>query len=620
MCGLMGILSTGPVRLSDSQCCRLRDLLSHRGPDGAGLWRGGFSGTPGPEIVLGHRRLAVLDPSPAGGQPMATPDGRFVLVYNGELYNEPALRAQLQHEGVRFHTTCDTETVLWWLATRGTAGLHDLRGMFAIAMLDRLERRVLMARDPLGVKPLYWWRGRPGGEDVFVFASEPGPILAHPAVTAEPDLVAVSAYLTTSRSVLGERTMFEGVRSLVPGGAVTIDYDGTRFRAEFRTARIPRTALPQTPEARIGMTREVVGGSVQAHLRADVPTCCLLSGGLDSAIITRIAGEVHGGLRTYCAGAKDEAAIDGVPQSEDFRFAAELSATMGTQHTEAVVDEVMFGQRWAEMVARQGVPLSTPNEVAINEVARRLRRDGCVVTLSGEGADELFGGYHHVLGPAAGRVAAGNAEPGMFHLMMSSWCRLDEKPHVLTDESWEAAGRDEWLADWFTSEFDSIRADDEPMADHMRFQRRVNLAGLLQRLDSATMLESVEGRTPFADVGVAAFAESLPASERFMPPDRTKRVLREAFGTALPASVVQRPKASFPLPFQRWIGGHRGTMSGSDLLKSIVRPDVLSMVTADPAACWHLAWPLCNLALWAERWWPDGRAANPRSGVTASVS
>ncbi len=610
MCGLFGIVSTKPVPVSDRECCRLRDLLAHRGPDGAGLWRGGLAGTPGAEVVLGHRRLAVIDPTPAGTQPMATPDGRFVLIYNGELYNEPELRCRLERQGVRLSTGCDTETLLWWLATRGRQGLDNLRGMFALALVDRLEGRVLLARDPLGIKPLYWWQGRSAGADTIVFASEPGPILEHPAVTPEPDMVGVSTYLTTIRSVLGERTMFAGLRALPPGRVLEVEIGNDRLHTQPFDLTIGTTPVPTEQPARFGLVRETVRSSVHAHLRSDVPTCCLLSGGLDSAIITKVSSDRlphHHTLRTYCAGAKDHAEIDGVPQSEDFRFASEIATGLGTHHTEALVDEALFVQRWRDMVARQGVPLSTPNEVAINEVARRLRADGCVVTLSGEGADELFGGYHQVLAPAVAHIAAGNTDPGLFQLAMSSWCPVEAKLAVLTPEAWDAVHADEWLTGWYASEFAAVGLGEDPLADHLRFQRRTNLVGLLQRLDTATMLESVEGRTPFADVAVAALAESLPMGDRFVAPDRTKIALREAFAPDLPASVTQRPKASFPLPFQRWLGECSGLLGESEFLRSMVRPEVLATVAADPNGHWQLSWPLANLALWAERWWPERR-------------
>lgn len=602
MCGLLGMLATGPTAVADREWARLRDLMEHRGPDGAGLWRSGPVGpgwrtAPGAEAVLAHRRLAVLDPTPAGAQPMATPDGRFVMVYNGELYNEPELRARLAAEGVALGSACDTEVVLAWLARRGAAGLADLRGMFALALVDVTQGRVLLARDPLGVKPLLWWQGRWRGAELVLFASEPRAILEHPAVTPEPDPVGISGYLTTIRTSLGERTLFKGVRMLPPGRAMEVSVAGDRLDVRVWDRAVEPVELPGDRAERVWFVRETVRESVVRHLRSDVPTCCLLSGGLDSAIVTRVASGCGPGLRTYCAGARSDAADD------DFAHAGGAAAAFGTRHGEAEVDGAMFADRWLEMTRRLGTPLSTPNEVAIHEVARRLRDDGCVVTLSGEGADELFGGYDRVLGPAGEPRIADS--PGRFHLDAGAWVSLEQKRRVLRSRAWVAAGGDEWLTEWAEEEFAGVARGGEPLADHLRFQRRVNLAGLLQRLDGATMLAGVEGRTPFADAVVASVAESLPVAERFVPPDRTKIVLREAFGAELPAAVVARAKASFPLPFQGWMAGCGQWIRGSGLVRSLVRDEVLEAVASEPERLWHLAWPLANLAAWGEVWWAE---------------
>ncbi|HZW11271.1 MAG TPA: asparagine synthase (glutamine-hydrolyzing) [Phycisphaerales bacterium] len=607
MCGILGVATTRRERLSisDRDVCRLRDLMAHRGPDGAGMWRSG-------NVALAHRRLAVVGLGDPGRQPMATPDGRYVLVYNGELYNEPDLRSRLTREGRPPTTPCDTETLLLWLATRGVDGLRDLRGMYALALLDTIEHRLTLARDPLGIKPLYWWKGRDEGADLLLFASEPGPILAHPAVAPRPDMAGVSAYLTTIRTTLGDRTLFEGVRALPPGRVMTFGLAGAELRSQTFDLAVGTADVHPEHAARVEEARAQVYASVAAHLRADVPTCCLLSGGLDSAVVVSVAAGLRPGLRTYCAGASGD--IPGGAPSEDLRFARGAAAAFGTRHAEAHVDEPLFLARWREMVARLGTPLSTPNEVAIGELARRLRAEGNVVALSGEGADELFGGYDQPLRLAAAHVALGDADPAAFQLAIGSWCPVESKPGLLTDAAWAAAGGDGWLRSWYTDEFartarsSGAAAPDARLADHLRFQRRVNLAGLLQRLDSALMLESVEGRTPFADVAVAAFAESLPMSDRFVPPDRTKLILREAFAGALPPEIVSRPKASFPLPFERWVRGAGEWIGGSAWLRELVRPEAIELLALRPESCWRLAWPLANLALWADRWWPDAQA------------
>jgi len=569
--------------------------MAHRGPDGAGLWRG-------QQVVLGHRRLAVIDVSDAGRQPMATPDGRFVIVYNGELYNDAAIRRELAREGVEFRSECDTETVLWALAWWGVAGLARLRGMYALGLHDVRERRLLLARDPLGVKPLFWWQGRArdgaGSHDELVFASEIPAVLGHPAVGEAPDPVAISAYLTTIRRTLGERTLFADARTLEPGCALDVDLSRESISME-RIRHWPARA--EGPDGGAERVREVVSDSVLAHLRSDVPTCCLLSGGLDSTIITSVACREHPAMRTYCAGAPSET------DDDDLSQARRVAGLLRTRHEEALLTGDGFRARWRELVGRMRQPLSTPNEVAIFEVASRLRRDGCIVTLSGEGADELFGGYEHPLRQALQFVESDGGDPGLFQLESAAWISPGAKPGVLRPEAWRRAGEDAELRAWYGDEFARLalqRSSGEPLQAHLRFHRRVNLAGLLDRLDTATMLASVEGRTPFADRVVADLAESLPMADKFaIDPDsraRTKWALRSAFAGVLPSFVVGREKASFPIPFQTWAGELANLVRSSELCREWFSDAALEAVGRDPAGLWPWTWPMANLALWVQ--------------------
>ncbi|MCW5776958.1 MAG: asparagine synthase (glutamine-hydrolyzing) [Phycisphaeraceae bacterium] len=577
---------------------RMASRLSHRGPDGGGVY-------VGRGVVLGHRRLAVIDPSPAGQQPMTTPDGRFTIVYNGMLYNDAEIRAGRTCEGVGFRSSCDTETALHHLAASGPAGLDSMRGMYALAIYDDHEGTLLLARDPFGIKPLYWARvDTPLGPEVL-FASEVAALFEHPGLRPEPDLVAVSAYLTTIRTTLGERTLFNGVRVLQPGRWLRIRLRSPDLRTTGGTVESPVFVGRATADD----LRGAVEDSVRAHLRSDVPLCCLLSGGLDSSIVASIAQREAKRLRTWCAGARDEPPIDGVPQSDDFRFAREVAASIGSDHREAPVTRTLFAERWRSLVQRTGLPLSTPNEVAINEVARSLRADGRMVTLSGEGADELLAGYDGPMLAAAQHVADGNGDPGLFQLASAAWIPPHAKAPLLHPEVWRAVEGDAALVEHYRAEYEVAAARaDEPLRAHLRFHRRVNLTGLLQRLDSATMLEGVEGRTPFADVRAAAVADAVPMRDLYNatiapPQPRTKIALRQAFSGALPEAVVTRPKASFPLPFQRWVAHLSVELAASEFLASLVRPTALAAVHADPARHWHAAWPFVNLALWSRRWW-----------------
>ncbi|MFG0258172.1 MAG: asparagine synthase (glutamine-hydrolyzing) [Phycisphaerales bacterium JB043] len=606
MCGILSIIAPAgrPISTDEHTLIRMRDRLEHRGPDDAGLWA--HEG-----VAMAHRRLSVIDPTPDGHQPMLSPDGRYALVYNGELYNDEALRDELEREGARFQTSCDTETVLLTLAQWGEDALTRFRGMFALCFWDTRTRQMLAARDPLGIKPLY--HARVGSE--LVLASEIPAILEHPGLTASPNMRMVSAYLTTIRTVLGDETLFEGVHALEPGQLMRAHASGDSVRVELafysRTTAVGEY-LPEEEASR--RAQGVIEDSVIAHMRSDVPLCALLSGGLDSAITCSIAREHHPSLRTYCAGAPGE-------PDDDLTWASRVSDELGTEHDEALVDQELFASTWPEMVARMGVPLSTPNEVAIYAVASRLREDGCVVTLSGEGADELFAGYEAPMDSAWQFVASDPASEvgGLFQLDSNAWISRDLKSRLLREDVWHELDNDAWLLEWYTRCFQECCADvgqeSGPWRPHLRLHQRVNLVGLLQRLDGATMLASVEGRTPLADRVVMDFANTLSDGHLYMPSSdeegsvalltssRTKRVLRRAFATRLPDGVAQRPKSSFPLPFAQWLPDCAHAMERNGLLELLLIPEAIDAITADPQANWMCAWPVMNLALWGRAHW-----------------
>lgn len=584
----------------------MRDRLAHRGPDGAGMLAQG-------SVVLGHRRLAVIDLSLGGQQPMVTAHGgESAITYNGELYNDAELRQELSDRH-QFATQSDTETVLAALSAWGAGALQRLRGMYAFGWADFAASRVLLARDPLGIKPLCWWRGDVGGVDHLIFASEVGAILEHPHVPRRPDWHAAAGYLTTIRTTLGERTMYEGVQTLEPGQSLMVHLSGDRLgieRGDWWQERRRGGGIRGWSGGGAGeianATKAVVTESLERHLRADVPVCCLLSGGLDSTITATLAKRHVRELRTYCSGE---------PSGEDFAFAREVAAGLGVRHTEVPVTRELFAQRWPEMVRAMGVPMGTPNEVAINAVARRLRADGNVVAISGEGADELFGGYDMPLRA----VLAHDGGPQVWSrfLAANSWNSLERLSGVLSpgimkelDSTRDTRGLGVVEA-FYRSTCEALSPGDDamvaadPLVTVQMLLRRVNLEGLLRRLDSATMLVGVEGRTPLADAQVCVFAESLPLAERITLDAGsgvmgTKIPLRRAFADVVPPAVLQRPKASFPLPFREWMDDQVGVLARSNFVSEMFTPDAIGRVRQNPSEMWNLAWPMLNLAIWGE--------------------
>lgn len=648
MCGISGMVCAsggggGFGSFSDERAARWRDMLSRRGPDGAGLWRH-------KNAMLLHRRLSVIDPTPAGAQPMVLEENgtpRFAITYNGEIYNDAELRRELAARGVVFRSSCDTETVLHALAVWGPRGLSRLRGMFALALFDCRENTLLLARDPLGMKPLAFHVG----ERAVVFASEAWAVAEHPDVPKRPDPFMCAAYLTTIRTQLGNRTMYDGVLTLRPGQSALCDLSGERpvvgiidhasTASAFTPSSIRGAVMKDGGEA---LVREVVTDSVRRHLRSDVPTCCLLSGGLDSSVVASIARRGTDLLRTYCAGAALPCDCRDAASVSDFAFAQKVAAHLGTSHSEARITREAFNERWAWMVGELGVPLSTPNEVAIWSVADRLRKDGCVVTLSGEGADELFAGYEGPMRAAwacAHAVAEGAAvSPAEIEMNEAAWVPPDAWGAVLEEGVLRGAGGPEAMPAWYREEFARSLADcggEYSVQSHLRFHQRVNLTGLLQRLDTATMLAGVEGRTPLADIEVMALANALPMESKCVveemvgvgvgdsgalrsagtPPSvargaqsggprelgeiRTKIVLRGAFERDLPREIVERPKASFPMPFQRWMDEKAATVLGGPAAKQVFTDAARATVVQQPEQLWRLTWPMTNLAMWLER-------------------
>ncbi len=609
MCGICGVVAARgkEVEIDRQGLERMRDRLTHRGPDSAGVsWALENDGTA--YAAFGHRRLAIIDPTESGNQPMTTADGRYTIVYNGELYNDAEVRQALEAEGVPIASSSDTATVLHAVARWDADACGRLRGMYAFALWDDRDRVLLLARDGIGIKPLFWTLK---GQRV-IFASEIPALFAHPAVVAEPDWEAVSGYVSTVRTTLDDRTMFADVRTVRPGEWIRIECAEPGLSISKTFPAQPGSGLQQGSE--LGGTESlaaVIEDSVRAHLRSDVPWCSLLSGGLDSTVIAMLAAAEAGSLRTYVSGCPEA----GEGLADDFAFAREAADAIGTMHAEVPVNEATFIDRWPAMIAQLGVPMSTPNEVAIHAVADRLRTDGHKVALSGEGADELFAGYELPMLSASTWVAenpdADAAADAAAALDSAAWLTRENKGLFFSPAMQEHAGGDAMLLSWYTTliceERDAAsrhnaNADEARVRSFLGLQRRVNLVGLLQRLDTSTMLASVEGRVPFSDAIVLSAARDIGLSDLFTSgdPPGTKLALRRAFVGRVPASIATRPKRSFPLPFQGWLPAMTRRVESSEFLPEVYTREAIAFACAEPSQHWNIAWPMFNLALWAE--------------------
>ena len=573
----------------------MRDALAHRGPDGAGVWSA-------PGVFLGQRRLEVIAPGEAGRQPMASRDGRWVIVYNGELYNDPQLREDLAELGQEPESPSDTATVCQVLSAWGPQGLRKCRGMCAIVAFDTVEERLILARDPLGIKPLCYALAQPtdGGGPELVIASEATALFEHPHLSPSIDPLGLTAYLTTIRLSTEGRTLFDGVSMLPPGQVQEIDLNDPQLATKSWD-------LPIEGNASVDL-RSLVEESVSQHLRSDVPVCVLLSGGLDSTIIAATTRQHRLRLPTFGAGDERDD-----PES-DAAYARRLAEQWDLPHRSIRMTRDCFVAGVRTLIERTGQPVSTPNETAIHALGCAIRAGGCKVALTGEGADELFGGYHLPLQQAAEYLDSGGDDPAVAFLLSNAWVSPQLMPRVLSPKLARIAEFAGWLVQAYRDAYQleaarpgpALSPRDEALRTSMRLMRRTNLTGLLQRVDSALSQSGVEGRTPLADRVVAAFADGLQLDEKFdhaLPPHRgTKIALRSAFEGVVPAEIMRRPKASFPLPFQGWLGPLFDDLRREPIINEIFNRDAWDMVAQDPEANWAQAWPMVNIGLWAKRW------------------
>lgn len=605
MCGLYGILTAGDADLSESgkvHADRL-DLMRHRGPDDRGSWCDRHA-------WIGHRRLAIMDPG-RGHEPFVvdeeTPDP-CIVVFNGELLEHETLREELRREGVVFRTDCDAETAAMALARWGDEALQRFRGMFAIAWYRPATRRLSLARDPFGVVPLLHLVDRTG---CVVFASEMAPMLAHLGDAARVDAATVGAYLSTIRLTLGDRTLVSGVRTVRPGHVVSIDLAGDAPVVRDRTWwSVPRATGELRGVDADEALRAVMVDSLEAHLQSDVEVCSLLSGGIDSAILTRLASERRPDWRTFTA-------VGGDGREDPDRVAASrLARLFGVDSTEvAVADGIETPiDRWSRMVGTLGVPLGTPNEIAINALAEAVRDAGIKVAISGEGADELLGGYEPVLRVAASIAAAApSSEVAAATLLETiAWIAPSRQSALLTGPWAEAIGDSSVLVAETAAAVEAGGSAGDPRS-YLHWLQRVNLSGLLGRLNHACMLASVEARPPFADRRVAEVVARVATEDLFRIPEAadvaagTKIALRRAFAEVLPDDIVRRPKASFPTPFEDWsirmlqVAGVRESLEPligtglAEALAEVGRPGAGESISP------MIAWPLANLGLWSAR-------------------
>lgn len=578
MCGITGILAFDhALEMDERVVTRMTNVLAHRGPDGAGTCV-----RPDERVALGHRRLSIIDLSDAGHQPMSNEDGTVWITYNGEVYNHAELRAELEGRGHRFRSATDTEAIVHLYEEEGPACVERLQGMFAFAVWDTRRRTLLLVRDRLGVKPLYY-AVLPHG---IVFGSEAKALLEHPSTPRELDEEAFADYLTFGFTP-PPRTMFAGISKLAPGELMTVTASG---EIERRTWWDPMPSA-QTCERVGAMSEDEMIAEVRARLResveqrmmSDVPFGVFLSGGLDSSTNVALMAELTDApVRTYSTAPRGHARYD------ELEYARIVARHFGTEHHEVLVDEASMHEFVPDLVYHQDEPLSDWTAIPQHFVSQLARDTGTIVVQLGEGADELFHGYdgyvdhrrvvvpfqrwvpqaiRRPLGAAAAHATAragravrhGEALYDAGHSRIPYWggalCfRGPLKERVLRNGHADSLRTVERIWDE-----GSARRRDADLFQRMTYlelrQRLPEL--LLARMDRISMASSVEGREPFLDHRLVELAMALPPDMKYRD-GHGKYVVREAMRDALPPAILARPKQGFGSPMEEWLRGDFG--------------------------------------------------------------
>jgi asparagine synthase (glutamine-hydrolysing) len=669
MCGVVGWLSLSEARVEPKILAGMRDAMAHRGPDGEGLWA-----SPDGRVGLAFRRLAIVDLSATANQPMFNEDGTVAVVFNGEIYNHGTLRRELVEKGHRFRTDhSDTEVIVHGFEEWGAAVLDRLDGMFAIGIWDSRSSRLLLARDRVGIKPLYFtWAV--GG---FLFASEIKALLAHPGVPRDLEDLSVYHYLSflTTPAPL---TMFAGIYKLPAGHHATVDARGRFEAARYwdalpgrsaeaaELARLPRAeALPRA----VSRVRELLDAAVEKRLMSDVPLGVFLSGGVDSTALTGLmAGHASRPVRTFTVGFSDHEHLNELSHA---RLAAK---TFGTDHHEVLVDEKAMRDYLPSLVVSQDEPIADWVCIPLYFVSKLLRESGTTVVLVGEGADEQFCGYQSYMAylemyrsmwrpfmrlpRPLRRAVAGVADLVSRHHdrhdryldivaragrdREAFWSGAMVFPEARKSGFVDRAGlrspafRPELLASGlvpetfarpdsyevvrsFFSRLDSCAPDADFLTRMTYSEFKLRLPELLlMRVDKIGMSVSIEPRVPFLDHALVEFTMGLPGDLK-VGDGVSKSLLKRAVRGLVPDAIIDRPKMGFGAPMVQWLRGDFGRVVEAEFrntrfferfpARQEVVLDMLRRHRAGQADFALYVWTFYNAVAWFDSWIDSSREA-----------
>jgi asparagine synthase (glutamine-hydrolysing) len=624
MCGIAGIYNFRSGRpAAPSELRAMGVCLAHRGPDDEGYYEEGPLG-------LAHKRLTILDTSRRGRQPMFTEDGQLAITFNGEVYNFLELRADLEARGHTFQTQTDTEVILRLYQIEGEDMLSRLNGMFAFAIWDRRTKRLFIARDRLGIKPLYFTLNPDG----IVFASEIKALFAVTPERPKVHLEMLDAYMSVGY-VPTEQTLFQEIEKLQPGWCMTVDRDGPRLRQYWDLEPAPEE---MSEEECIRRSTELLRDSVRLQLRSDVPLGVFLSGGVDSSAVVALMHEMGiRDIRTFTV------AYDFGPEFDETRYARQVAEKFGTRHREIFVTPQEFRDFIPSLIWHMDEPVTESAAVSLFFVSK-LAREDVVVVLSGEGSDEVFGGYpiyKYMQTLERYRLLPSSVRQGMINPMLNRLGGKWSKYTALSDQP--LAQRYTGVSFYETSPKDALYRPEirnlfngsampglvsryydkteglDPLLRMMYLDVKSWLPDdLLIKADKMTMATSVELRVPFLDHRVVELGGRIPPRYRVKGWE-TKYILKKAMEPYLPKEILYRGKMGFPTPLARMFQGElRDYVAGvldSDRFhdRGYFRPEAVKTMVREHAAGerdhHRVLWQLLVLEEWHRKFIDGERAA-----------
>jgi asparagine synthase (glutamine-hydrolysing) len=623
MCGICGIFfADRNHRVSRDALAAMNREIIHRGPDDEGC-------LVQENVGLAMRRLSIIDVQ-TGHQPISNEDGNYWIVFNGEIYNHLELRRDLEARGHRYRTKSDTETIVHLFEEYGNDCVTHLRGMFAFAIWDQAKKQLFLARDRLGIKPLYYRYS----DGVLLFASEIKAILAYPGIKPEFNRQTLAEYLAFGY-IAGEETMYAGIRKLPPGHVLTLEERGQIQLAQYWDLQVTADADDRGRSFYVRRYRELLEESVSSHLMSDVPLGVFLSGGLDSSAVAALTTKIRNEpIETFSVGYGEE-------EFSELPFARAVAQHIGSNHHEVSLSRDEFFQTLPGLIWHEDEPLAWPSSVALYFVAR-LARERVTVVLTGEGSDETLAGYTRypwtLLNSRMDSVYRGLTPPLLRRLLRqgvaaaplsadrrrqlehtflmrdgASWesfyfdnfysaFSAPEQRELLTPEAMESA-RDPYessMAEWKRSSGDMLHR-------LLYTDIKTYLVELLMKQDQMSMAASVESRVPFLDHVLVEFTASIPA-QYATKGLAGKLILKSAVEDLLPREIIYRKKMGFPTPWAYWLAGPQldslELMLNEDrtLQRGLFRPEAVRRLFTEHRGGrrdhGNRIWRLLNLELW----------------------